>query len=82
MSASREGHLNCVKELLEKGALVNAQSKVSAVWGCMVDPICYKWHDEEGTVFDVWKVNGVMLCGYDSVQWCVKPLPLQDHILL
>ena len=31
MRASREGHLDCVKELLEKGALVNAQSTVSAV---------------------------------------------------
>ena len=42
MRASREGHLDCVKELLEKGALVNAQDTVSAVCGCMVDPICYK----------------------------------------
>ena len=48
MEASSEGHLDCVKELLEKGALVNAQATVSAVCGCMVDPICYK------------KVNGVM----------------------
>ena len=31
MWASREGHVYCVKELLEKGALVNAQDKVSAV---------------------------------------------------
>ena len=30
MIASREGHLDCVKELLEKGALVNAQDTVSA----------------------------------------------------
>ena len=29
--ASRGGHLDCVKELLEKGALVNALSTVSAV---------------------------------------------------
>eukprot|EP00731_Ephydatia_muelleri_P000715 Em0001g715a len=31
MMASYGGHLDCVKELLEKGALVNAQDKVSAV---------------------------------------------------
>ena len=31
MEASQEGHLDCVKELLEKGALVNAQDTVSAV---------------------------------------------------
>ena len=31
MRASYGGHLDCVKELLEKGALVNAQYKVSAV---------------------------------------------------
>ena len=31
MWASHEGHLDCVKELLEKGALVNAQDTVSAV---------------------------------------------------
>ena len=31
MVASDGGHLDCVKELLEKGALVNAQLKVSAV---------------------------------------------------
>ena len=31
MIASNWGHLDCVKELLEKGALVNAQNKVSAV---------------------------------------------------
>ena len=42
MRASLVGHLDCVKELLEKGALVNAQNTVSAVLGCMVDPICYK----------------------------------------
>ena len=35
MMASQEGHLDCVKELLEKGALVNAQDTVSefeVVW--------------------------------------------------
>ena len=31
MGASHRGHLDCVKELLEKGALVNALSTVSAV---------------------------------------------------
>ena len=31
MGASGRGHLDCVKELLEKGALVNAQDTVSAV---------------------------------------------------
>ena len=31
MGASYGGHLDCVKELLEKGALVNDQDTVSAV---------------------------------------------------
>ena len=30
MKASREGHLECVKELIEKGAQVNVQDDVSA----------------------------------------------------
>ena len=42
MRGSGMGHLKCVKELLEKGAQVNVQSKVSTVRGCIVDPICYK----------------------------------------
>ena len=31
MEASRHGHLECVKKLLEKGAQVNMQDAVSAV---------------------------------------------------
>ena len=31
MHASNEGHLECVKVLLDKGAEVNMQKKVSAV---------------------------------------------------
>ena len=31
ISASSEGHLECVKVLLDKGAEVNMQKKVSAV---------------------------------------------------
>ena len=42
MLASGDGHLDCVKELLEKGAQVNVQDTVSAVCGCIVDPVCYK----------------------------------------
>ena len=37
MEASSEGHLECVKELLDKGAQVNVQNEVS---GCTVSPIC------------------------------------------
>ena len=37
MEASSKGHLECVKELLDKGAQVNVQNEVS---GCTVSPIC------------------------------------------
>ena len=35
MLASREGHLDCVKDVLDKGADVKMQDKVSTV---LVDP--------------------------------------------
>ena len=40
MEASSKGHLECVKELLDKGAQVNVQNEVSEVCGCTVSPIC------------------------------------------
>ena len=32
MCASSEGHLECVKDLLDKGAEINMQDKVSALF--------------------------------------------------
>ena len=37
MCASGDGHLDCVKDLLDKGAEVNMQMKVSAL---LVGPFC------------------------------------------
>ena len=37
MCASSVGHLECVKDLMDKGAEINLQNKVSAV---LVGPFC------------------------------------------
>ena len=37
MWASSDGHLECVRVLLDKGAEINMQKKVSAI---LVDPFC------------------------------------------
>ena len=65
MMASRKGHLDCVKELLEKGALVNAQNTVSAVCGCMGDPICIS--DMMRKALCLMSGRGMVLCNEDMI---------------